>query len=101
MSDKDTKKTPGYDEPEFHDDPEVYFNRKLDAMKDTDLLEAALGQEGVNEMFEDLSSDEKKEVNQQVREIANSYEEMLEMTAKALRDPEQRKKIIAELFQRI
>jgi hypothetical protein len=93
--------TEGYSEPEYHDDPEVYLDRKLTAMKNTDLYAAAISQDGMGELMGDLSDEEKKQVELETREIAESYEDMLGWAAEALRDPEARKKILAELFQRV
>ena len=100
LNDK-TQNTDGYPEPEHHDDPEVYFDRKLTAMKNTNLYEAIISQDGLVELVEDLSDEEKKQVESETKEIAESYEDMLGWAAEALRDPETRKKILAELLQRV
>jgi len=91
----------GYIEPEPHDDPEIHFKRKVDAMANIDLLTTAFEQEEISHLLKDLDEDQRKEVVEQTSEVASSYEELLHKAAVVLRDTKKRKKLIEELLQRL
>jgi len=75
------------------------FREKLNEIRTTDF--AAIAKEQNKEIIEQLSEDEKKRLDADVKDVANSYSAVVDSLIEYFDDPEMRTKIKDELKRRL
>ena len=80
---------------------EEVLAEKLEMLRNVDLAKQAKEQDGMEFLMNEMTDEERKNVNKEIEQVADSYSELLEMVADVLEDPNKRSKILDELKRRM
>ena len=76
------------------------YEEKLELLRNIDLVTEATADDTINVLLDQLSAEEREEVDGQTAEIADGYSTMLRVFANSFEDLETAQKIIDELKRR-
>ena len=82
-------------------DNEKLISEKIKLMRSVDLSAEALKQENIEDLISDLSDEEKKQFDVDVKNLSESYSNILDSVADYLENPELRSKIVDEFKRRL
>ena len=83
------------------DDNEKLINEKIKLMRSVDLSAEALSQESIGELVSDLNDEEKEQLDVDIKNLSESYSNILDSVADYLENPELRSKIVDEFKRRL